>query len=219
VLEKDVTLAVARRLKAAIETRYGIRVLETRDDDRPMGLDERAAYANNNKADLFISLHANSSPNPEVKGAEVFYLGLDKYADQAQRQGQLDGAVLPVFGGGSRQIDLVVWDLAQAKHVDQSAVLAGIMGGQLRNRIDVSPLGVQQAPMRVLVGVNMSAVLVEMGYLTNPEQEQALASGGYQTSLVQGLTDAVAPFRDYLEHESGEPAGEGASPPAPASRR
>lgn len=218
VLEKDVTLAVARRLKAAIETRYGIRVLETRDDDRLIGLDDRASYANNNKADLFISLHANASPNSGVKGAEVFYLGLDKYADQARRQAQLEGAVLPVVGGGSRQIDLVLWDLAQAKYVDQSAVLAGIMDGQLRNKINVRPLGVQQGPMRVLVGVNMSAVLVEIGYLTNPNEEQALASGAYQTSLVQGLADAIAPFREYLEHESGEPTGEGTSPPAPSQR-
>lgn len=219
VLEKDVTLAVARRLKAAIETRYGIRVLETRDDDRLVGLDDRASYANNNKADVFISLHANASLNPEVKGAEVFYLGFDKYADQARRQAQLEGAVLPVVGGGSRQIDLVLWDLAQAKYVDQSAVLARIMDGQLRSTINVSPLGVQQGPMRVLVGVNMSAVLVEIGYLTNPDEEQALASGAYQTSIAQGLTDAIAPFRDHLEHESGEPAGEGASPSAPPSQR
>jgi hypothetical protein len=67
----------------------------------------------------------------------------------------------------------------------------------------------------VLVGVNMSAVLIEMGYLTNPEQERALVSGGYQGSLVQAITDAVAPFRDYLEHESDEPASEDAAPAAP----
>jgi N-acetylmuramoyl-L-alanine amidase len=215
VLEKDVTLVVARLLKSAIEARYGIRVLQTRDEDRLIGPDERAAYANNNKADVFISLHANASPSADVKGAEVFYLGLDKYADQARRQAQLDGAALPIFGGGSRQIDLVLWDLAQANYVDHSAVLADLVDGQLGGRVNVSPLGVQQGPMRVLVGVNMSAVLIEMGYLTNPEQERALVSGGYQGSLVQAITDAVAPFRDYLEHESDEPASEDAAPAAP----
>ena len=215
VLEKDVTLVVARLLKSAIEARYGIRVLQTRDEDRLIGPDERAAYANNNKADVFISLHANASPSADVKGAEVFYLGLDKYADQARRQAQLDGAALPIFGGGSRQIDLVLWDLAQANYVDHSAVLADLVDGQLGGRVNVSPLGVQQGPMRVLVGVNMSAVLIEMGYLTNPEQERALVSGGYQGSLVQAITDAVAPFRDYLEHESDEPASKDAAPAAP----
>jgi len=210
-----VTLVVARLLKSATEARYGIRVLQTRDEDRLIGPDERAAYANNNKADVFISLHANASPSADVKGAEVFYLGLDKYADQARRQAQLDGGALPIFGGGSRQIDLVLWDLAQANHVDNSAVLADLVDGQLGGRVNVSPLGVQQGPMRVLVGVNMSAVLIEMGYLTNPEQERALVSGGYQGSLVQAITDAVAPFRDYLEHESDEPASEDTAPAAP----
>jgi N-acetylmuramoyl-L-alanine amidase len=120
--------------------------------------------------------------------------------------------VLPVFGGGTRQIDLVLWDQAQAKYIDQSAVLARLVDSQLRSKVDVSPLGIQQGPMRVLVGVNMSAVLIEMGYLTNRGQEQALASGAYQESIVQALTDAVAPFREYLEHGSDEPVTEGASP-------
>jgi N-acetylmuramoyl-L-alanine amidase len=216
VQEKDVTLSVARHLKTAIEARYGIRVLQTRDDDRQMGPDERAAYANNNKADLFISLHANASPQPEVKGAEVFYLGLDKYADQARRQAQLDGAVLPVFGGGTRQIDLVLWDLAQAKYVEQSTVLAQLVEGQLRSKVDVSPLGIQQGPMRVLVGVNMSAVLIEMGYLTNQGQEQALASSAYQESIVQAVADALSPFREYLQRGSDESVAQGA-PSATAS--
>jgi len=219
VQEKDVTLSVARHLKTAIEGRYGIRVLQTRDDDRRMGPDERAAYANNNKADLFISLHANASPQPDVKGAEVFYLGLDKYADQARRQAQLDGAVLPVFGGGTRQIDLVLWDLAQAKYVEQSTVLARLVESHLRSKVDVSPLGIQQGPMRVLVGVNMSAVLIEMGYLTNRGQEQALASGAYQESIVQAVTNAVAPFREYLEHGSDESVTEGAPPATATSGR
>jgi N-acetylmuramoyl-L-alanine amidase len=224
-LEKDITLAVARRLKAAIEGRYGIRVLQTRDDDRLIGPDGRAAYANNNKADLFISLHANASRNAGAKGAEIFYLGLDKYGDEARRQAHLEGGVLPVFGGGSRDIELVVWDLAQARHVEQSAVLAGIVEAQLRStKVEVGTLASQQGPMRGLAGVNMPAVLIEMGYLTNPAQERALRSEAYQTLIAQALTDAMAAFRDYAEGNVGEtvrradPAGAPEPPPvAPAS--
>ena len=84
-LEKNVTLAVARRLKSAIETELGARVLLTREDDRDVSLDDRASIANNNKADLFLSLHANSSVRRSLKGAEVFYLSLDNYGDQARR--------------------------------------------------------------------------------------------------------------------------------------
>jgi N-acetylmuramoyl-L-alanine amidase len=200
-------------------------VLQTRDDDRLIGPDGRAAYANNNKADLFISLHANASRNAGAKGAEIFYLGLDKYGDEARRQAHLEGGVLPVFGGGSRDIELVVWDLAQARHVEQSAVLAGIVEAQLRStKVEVGTLASQQGPMRGLAGVNMPAVLIEMGYLTNPAQERALRSEAYQTLIAQALTDAMAAFRDYAEGNVGEtvrradPAGPPEPPPvAPAS--
>ena len=84
-LEKNVTLDVARRLKAAIEARLGVRVILTRDADATVGLDERAAVANNNKADLFVSLHVNASVRQAVNGAEVFYLSLEEYGDAAQR--------------------------------------------------------------------------------------------------------------------------------------
>ena len=85
-LEKNITLSVARRLKAALEARLGVRVLLTRDGDQTVPLDQRASLANNNKADLFISLHANASVRPGVSGAEVFFLSLDEYGDEAQRR-------------------------------------------------------------------------------------------------------------------------------------
>ena len=116
LLEKDVTLDVARRLKASLEGRLGIRVLLTRDDDRLVPLDERASIANNNKADLFISLHANASPRPDARGAEVFYLSLDGYSEAARTLAQSPPATpLPALGGASRSIELIAWDMAQAQ--------------------------------------------------------------------------------------------------------
>jgi N-acetylmuramoyl-L-alanine amidase len=199
LMEKDVALAVAERLERAIETRFGISVLQTRTDDRRVGPDERAAYANNAKGDLFISLHVNAAPQPTLQGASVLYLELDRYGDEVRRQAHLASGALPVFGGGSRAIDLVQWDMAQAQHVDGSAVLASLMERELRSRVIMSPEAVRQGPMRVLVGVNMPAVLIEMGYLTNPDDEAALASSAYQTRLVEAITEAIAAFRVYLE--------------------
>jgi N-acetylmuramoyl-L-alanine amidase len=217
VTEKEITLAVARQLRRAIETRFGMRVLQTRDDDRRVGSDERAAYANNAKADLFISLHANASPQPTVRGAEVMYLELDRYGDEARRQAQLEGAWLPVFGGDSREIELVPWDLAQARHVERSGVLARIAERALGDRIEVGRRGVQQGPIRVLIGVNMPAVLIEMGYLTNLEEAQALASSAHQADIVQALTDTIGAFRDFLQSGAASTAGTGV--PAPAVDR
>ena len=195
-LEKDVTLSVARRLKAAIEARLGARVILTRDADQTVGLDERAAVANNNKADLFISLHANASVRGSAAGAEVFYLSLADYGAQAQRVAQGESEALPVFGGGTRDIEVILWEMAQARHIEQSAVLATAVETSLRQRVPMSPRAIQQAPFRVLVGANMPAVLVEMGFISNPEQERQLASEAFQSSIVQALVDSIAAYRD-----------------------
>ena len=195
-LEKDVTLGVARRLKAAIEARLGARVILTREADQTVGLDERAAVANNNKADLFISLHANASVRPSAAGAEVFYLSLADYGAQAQRVAQGESEALPVFGGGTRDIEVILWEMAQARHIEESAALAALIESSLRERVPMSPRAIQQAPFRVLVGANMPAVLVEMGFISNPEQERQLASEGFQANIVQALVDSIVRFRE-----------------------
>ena len=108
-------------------------------------------------------------------------------------------AQLPTLGGGTRTIDLILWETAQARYLEQSNALANFVEQALRARVEMSPRAVQQAPFRVLVGANMPAVLVEMGYLSNPDQEQALASGAYQDRVAQGVVDAIAKFRDLVE--------------------
>jgi N-acetylmuramoyl-L-alanine amidase len=195
-LEKNVTLSIARKLKAALEAKLGVRVILTRDGDGTVGLDERAALANNNKADLFVSLHANASLRTSAAGAEVFYLSLEEYGDQAQRVARGETESLPVFGGGARDIEVILWEMAQARYIEESAVFAQAVEGALREHVPMSPRAIQQAPFRVLVGANMPAVLVEMGFITNAEQERQLASDPFQTSIVQALVDSIIRYRD-----------------------
>jgi N-acetylmuramoyl-L-alanine amidase len=195
-LEKNVTLAVARRLKGTLEGRLGVRVILTRDGDTTMGLDERAALANNNKADLFISLHANASLRPAVTGAEVFYLSLGEYGDAAERVARGDSDPIPVFGGGSRDIELIPWEMAQARYIRESATLAQGIETSLRTRVPMSPRAIQQAPFRVLVGANMPAVLVEMGFITNAAQEKQLQTDEFQNLIAQALFESITRFRD-----------------------
>lgn len=205
-LEKNVTLGVARRLKAALEARLGVRAILTRDGDQTVGLDERAAVANNNKADLFVSLHANASVRPGATGAEVFYLSLDEYGDQARRVAQSESEALPVFGGGTRDIEVILWEMAQARYIEQSAALAAAVESALRARVPMSPRAMQQAPFRVLVGANMPAVLIEMGFITNPDQERLLASDAFQNEIVQALVDSIVRFRD--SRAAARPSGQ-----------
>ena len=210
-LEKTVTLAVARRMKAGLEGRLGLRVILTRDGDQTVGLDERAAVANNNKADLFISLHANASVRPGVSGAEVFYLSLDDYGDRAQRVARGESESLPVFSGGARPIEVVLWEMAQARYIQQSAALAQASEAALRERVPMSPRAIQQAPFRVLVGANMPAVLVEMAFISNPDQEKLLASDRFQEDLAQALVDSVVRYRDARDSVArADPAPAGA---------
>jgi len=193
-LEKDVALSVARQLKAAIESRLGLRVLMTRSGDETVALDARAALANNNKADLFISLHANASVRSSVAGAEVFYVSVGDY-DVARVEAAEPGATVPVLGGGRRTLDLILWEMAQARHLEESARFAAIVEEELRQRVPMSPRAIQQAPFRVLVGANMPAVLVEMGFITNPTEEKRLASPEYQGQLVATLLNAIIRYK------------------------
>jgi N-acetylmuramoyl-L-alanine amidase len=196
--EKQLTLDVARRLRQRLETRLGLRVILTRDDDRAVGLDERAATANNSKADLFLSVHANGALSPDLSGAEVFHLRLDREGENARRDAR-DAVALPVLGGGRRTIEIVRWDLAQAAHVDSSATLAMMLEEELRRRVPMSPRAVQQAQMRVLTGANMPAALVEVAYLTNPDQAKQAGGEEFRNAVAESLYDAIFRFRGYAE--------------------
>jgi N-acetylmuramoyl-L-alanine amidase len=205
-LEKDVTLQIARRLRTMIEGRLGLRVFLTRDDDRMMSLDDRSAYANSQKADVFISIHANAALRPAMRGAEVYYLSVESSTASASGE-QPGSAVLPTLGGGTRSIDMVLWETAQARSLEQSSALANLVEQALRSRVEMSPRAVQQAPFRVLVGATMPAVLIEVGYLSNPEQEQALTSGGFQDQIAQSLFEALVRFRAQIDR-SGRRLGQ-----------
>ncbi len=206
-LEKNVTLAMARRVKALIESRLGLKVFLTREDDRLMTLDERTAFANNQQADVFISIHANASVSQAMKGAEVYFLSLSA-AQPISTPATPDGGstVLPTLTGGMRAIDLVLWERAQERYIDQSSALAGFVDQALRTRVEMSPRGVQQAPLRVLVGANMPAVLVETGYLSHSQQESALSSDDGQAHIAEALFDALLRFREQVDRAAGVPA-------------
>ena len=198
--EKDLVLAIARRVKATLEARLGVRVLLTREDDRNVALDDRTALANNNKADLFVSLHVNASMRKSVSGASIFIAAFDR--EDARAAGLGAPERVPAFGGGLRDIEMVPWDLAQIPHVDQSSAFATVLEQQFRDGVPLSSHPIEHAPLRVLESANMPAVLVELGYVSNPEQEKVLTGDAFQNTFVQRLADAVVRFRELL-HDGG----------------
>ena len=197
--EKDVTLAVARRLKALVESRLGLRVLMTRDEDRAVGITERTALANNNKADVFVSLHANASFRPTVSGASIFVASFGKDAEA----GLTPPVRLPAAGGGLRDIELLPWNLAQIRHRDRSEVLARLIAAQFQGRVPLAPQHIDHAPLRVLESANMAAVLIEMGYLTHREQAARLTGADFQNAIALGIVEALTRFRDAANAAEG----------------
>ncbi|MPZ17702.1 MAG: hypothetical protein GEV06_07310 [Luteitalea sp.] len=216
--EKEITLVVARQLKTLIENKLGLRVLLTRSSDETMSLDQRAAFANNNKADLFISLHTNASMQSDVSGAEVLYLSLAEYGPEAQSAALQSADTIPALGGSTRTIAIVPWDLAQARHIDRSAQLARLVDASLRQRLSMSGRALQQAPLGVLVGANMPAVLVEMGFLSNVDEERRLASSEFQSNIVQALYQAIERFRAAAVRQAETPGADVMVPAANATQ-
>jgi N-acetylmuramoyl-L-alanine amidase len=200
-VEKDYVLQLARRLKGTIEGRLGLRVLLTRDADENVPVDRRIAFANNNKADLFISLHANGSVRAGLQGAQVISL---RAQDYLKVPGAPTGPIelpVPVVGGGTRSIDVVPWDLAQMPFAAKSATLSAILVRTLTEKgVPMAPRASAAMPMRVLVGTNMPAVLLEVGFLTNASDEPALLAPDRSGAIVEALMAMIGQVR------SGVPA-------------
>jgi N-acetylmuramoyl-L-alanine amidase len=135
----------------------------------------------------------------------VFYVTLGEYGSAVRGNAAEPGALLPTLGGGQRAVDLILWEMAQAQHLNESARLAQTIEGEMRQRVPMSPRAIQQAPFRVLVGANMPAVLVETGFITNPVEEKRLNAPDYQVQIVNALLAAVVRFKASTERVGGTP--------------
>jgi N-acetylmuramoyl-L-alanine amidase len=213
-LEKDVVLSIARKLKAELVNARGLQVFLTRDRDLDVGLDERTAIANNYKADLFVSIHANASGARGAKGSEVYFLSYQASDDESRWMAQTEGAAEPVAGGApGSDLALILWDMAQAEHLEESSALASRIQEELAVVTGSEGRGVKQAPFRVLVGAAMPAILVEVAFISNPEEEKLLASDAYQAKIAASLARGIERFRKERSSRPGEAAAP--SPGAP----
>jgi N-acetylmuramoyl-L-alanine amidase len=169
----------------------------TRDSDQAISLDDRTSVANHEKADLFLSIHANSSRVTGAHGSETYYLSLqasDKLAQEVASQENQTGAGAPSSAGGSRDLDFILWDLAQSAHLKESSELAEVIQQELNALSGTENRGIKQAPFRVLVGATMPAVLVEAAFISNPEEEKKLSSAAFQENVADAVAKAVAGF-------------------------
>jgi N-acetylmuramoyl-L-alanine amidase len=204
-LEKDVTLSIARRLRAAIANSLGLQAFLTRDRDEEIALDERAAVANNYKADLFVSIHANASRSLGAKGSEVYFLTYHAADDEGRRMAALEGGAFTpgTPAPASGDLALILWDMAQAEHLEESSALASRIQEELAEVTGSQGRGVKQAPFRVLVGAAMPAVLVEVAFISNAEEERLLVSDAYQAKVVAALVRGISRYQQQHRADLG----------------
>jgi len=193
VMEKEVTMAVARRLARILESR-GRAVRLTRDGDQGRALTDRTALANRLDATVFISLHANASTVASVAGAETYYMSLDGASDEAAAaKAALENQAGSTSGNRS-PLDLILWDLAQAEVLNESSRLALAVQGRLNARLGLRDRGVKQAPFVVLTGATMPAILVEVGFLSNPSESERLTQPESQQQLAEAVAAGIEDF-------------------------
>jgi N-acetylmuramoyl-L-alanine amidase len=204
-LEKDVTLAIARKLRAALANSLGLQAFLTRDRDEEIALDERAAVANNYKADLFVSIHANASRSLGAKGSEVYFLTYQATDDESRRMAALEGGAFTpgTPAPASGDLALILWDMAQAEHLEESSALASRIQEELAEVTGSQGRGVKQAPFRVLVGAAMPAVLVEVAFISNAEEERLLVSDAYQSKVVGALVRGISRYQQQHRADLG----------------
>ena len=189
-VEKDVVLSIARRFSSILQERLGVRVILTRDGDRNLSLDERAAIANSNKSNLFLSIHADASPRRNARGSSVYFLS------------HTSAPTNPSSSGGG-DLDFIFWNMAQTAHLKQSSRLAEILQDELQAVTGTERVnrGIKQNSFRVLKGATMPAVLVEVGFISNPDEERLLVSPAYQDKLAEALYRGILRYKDLFEYQ------------------
>jgi N-acetylmuramoyl-L-alanine amidase len=195
ILEKDLALEIGRRLADSLAQR-GVKPVLTRDRDVYLSLAQRTAIANQARADLFVSIHLNWSPNPRTTGIEVYYL--NNTTDRATiRLARMENAADPGGVPADPNLHYILSDLQQQYKATESALLAQVMEQQTVDALrggfgnDIHGLGAKRGPFYVLVGPELPAVLVECGFLSNSAETGRLASPAYQQRLADGLATAV----------------------------
>jgi N-acetylmuramoyl-L-alanine amidase len=199
IQEKHLVLNIAERLADELsQSGYPVRL--TRSGDEHRALRDRTALANRLDARIFISLHANASSVRSVRGAETYYMSLDQTAtdEAAAATAALENKVQREPRSGS-SLDMILWDMAQAAVLNESARLALAVQRQLNSSLEMRDRGVKQAPFVVLTGATMPAILIEVGFLTNPEEAVMLATPEHQQRLARTIADGVLDYLDQVE--------------------
>jgi N-acetylmuramoyl-L-alanine amidase len=197
--EKDLVLEVGRRLGKMLETRLGAEVVYTRKNDTFIPLETRTAIANQQRADLFISVHANSSRDPDARGVETYYLNFTS-SPEALEVAARENAVSEK---SIYELQDLVKKIALKEKIEESREFAGDVQSSLHSGLSaknpgIRNRGVKKAPFIVLIGANMPSILAEISFVSNPGDEHRLETSDYRQRIAESLYRGIAKYVDGL---------------------
>ena len=201
VLEKDVVLDVALRLSKLVQAKMGAEVVLTRSDDTFIPLHERTDIANQQKADLFLSIHANSSPAPSVAGTETFFLNLNSSPGALAVAARENAGSDKTVGELKDLIQSITLNdkIAESETFAQD-VQTAIYGQAAKSNVAARNRGVKRAPFVVLIGAGMPSVLAEIGFLSNARDEANLNKPEYRQKIAEALYKGLSQYSQSLSH-------------------
>jgi N-acetylmuramoyl-L-alanine amidase len=195
--EKNVVLDIAMRVREIMKKDYPFyNVILTRDSDVFIPLPERAEIANRNSADLFVSVHANSSTNRKAGGIETYLLNWSNDAEALKVAARENAISLKKMKQMKGELGVILASLERESKRDESVKVAGSIQNSLASSVgqkypDVNDLGVKQALFYVLVGAKMPSTLVEVSFISNPKEEKLLAGESYRQFLARSIADGI----------------------------
>ncbi|HST11062.1 MAG TPA: N-acetylmuramoyl-L-alanine amidase, partial [Terriglobales bacterium] len=195
LLEKDLVVDVGRRLGKLLESRLGAEVVYTRKDDTFIPLETRTAIANQDQADLFVSIHANSSRDPNARGVETYYLNFTSSADAlevAARENAVSEKSIHELGDLVKKIALK--EKIEESHEFASDVQEALHSGLASKSPGLRNRGVKKAPFIVLIGANMPSILAEISFVSNPADERKLQTPEYRQRIAESLYRGIAKY-------------------------
>ena len=201
--EKDIALQVTLKVGQYInEYMPDVEVIYTRTDDSFVKLEDRGLTATRNKGDLFVSIHANSARNARAYGSEIFFLGLARSESALEVMKRENSVVDLENGGGPAQLneeELLIYELANTGNIAISERVASMVEDQFRNRAQRRSRGVKQAGLMALWHASTPAILIELGFLSNPTEARYMASDYGQTILASAIFRAIRDFKEEYD--------------------
>jgi len=215
LMEKDIVLNLALRLRQMLTDRLGVRVIMTRTEDVFVPLQDRTAIANRAKADFFISLHMNGATKRGAMGFETYYFTREPSDSDARASAQRENLVIEADGTRGKDQDsllrTILADMAVTRDMRESSELAEFVLTSLDKLLKVENRGVKSGPFYVLATAAMPAILIESAFITNPKEERKLRQEAYRQRVAEALYDGIAKYKVRYERRAGTGGGASAT--------